>query len=153
MIPARDLPIQKWQQTIFDILKYSKVDNTINIVLTNNMRLNIFNLSRKCRPEKVGTSIHIMESYKTIYERILVSQDSNGYLIDIPEFITGIELQRIFYCIEHIKEGSFTYKHFDIEINPSHIWIFINKLPEFKYFKDPKYILWKIEDESLARFK
>lgn len=143
--------LKNWQYTILELIKKEEKDENINIILSEDKNNNTIDLERTCKNERVATFIEIVENYKEIYEKVIIQPKIGNYIIQIPDYITDIELKKILKVICKIKRGSVDYNHLNLYLGPVNIWIYMDFKPEFDNIYGMPYVLWKIVNSELVK--
>jgi len=103
--------------------------------------------------QQLGVAVFLppLNECKDIIQVVMNKKKKGTYFLDAPKAISGNNQRAIFSAVEMIKNG-YVYdprNHFrDAWMNPPHVWIFSNYLPEKGMLSEDRLVYWIIDENK-----
>lgn len=147
-----------WQQDIMDRIDEPTDDRKINWVYNKSGNCGKTKLqkylcwTKKAKRISMGLAHQIKNSLAT------TQPDSRCFVMNIPRVSGKEEAQReLFSAIEEIKDGWVSAVMYGEEkewyLNPPHVWVFSNELPDKKLASPDRWRVWKLKSPQQKKLK
>lgn len=143
--------LKSWQLSIKNTVNTFDT-RTINVLINESGNIGKSTLISYLHCHRLARRLPPVNDAKDLMRIVMDAPTSNCYLIDMPKAMNKERLYGMYCAIECIKDG-FAYddryhyreKLFDCPC----IWIFTNTVPDMSLLSRDRWVLWKVENETL----
>lgn len=151
----QEITWRPWQIDIIEMIKTKADDRSINVIFDTQGNRGKSFLAAYCAQHGLARVLPSLNDYKDICQFAMSLPAKNAYFLDMPRGIPKKHLNGIYSGLENLKNGwlfDIRYHAKEMWIEPPHIWVFSNVLPDRNVLSADRWKIWTILEDELVDF-
>lgn len=140
-----------WQEKVIKKISAPANDRIVNLIYSPTGNQGRSFLTGWLCTHKLAQIIPPTDELAHVMEVALARPNMNCYIIDIPRAIRKEKTAQLFAGIEILKSGYAYDRRFNFKdkwMEPPHVWVFVNSLPNMDDLSPDKWNLWQINNKK-----
>lgn len=150
-----EIQFSEMQQYIINDIMGEPDDRTVNVIYDTLGKKGKSWLAAYCAQHGLARYLPSLNDYAEICEFAMSFPPAKAYFLDMPRGLPKKHLNGIYAGLENLKNGYLFDKRYHGKekwIEPPHIWVFTNVLPDKNLLSADRWNLWTIKAGALVSF-